>query len=687
MQLATETVSVTPAVGLNPAEVPTAQDARYDQFKVMRRNGAVVGFEPSKISIAMTKAFIAVNGGQGAASARVREQVAILTANAVGALVRRQPSGGTFHIEDIQDQVELALMRAGEHNIARAYVLYREERSKARARERERQEKEKRAQQPATLNVKEGGQLKPLDMGRIAALVREACEGLGRDVSAEPILQAMQRDLYDGVPMDEVRKSLVLAARALIEQDPGYSYVTARLLLHTIRRETLGVETTQAEMHARYADYLPDFIRTGIEAELLDERLAAYDLKCLGAALDANRDLKFTYLGLQILYDRYFLHIGGRRIELPQIFFMRVAMGLALNEPEGSREARAIEFYNILSSFDFMSSTPTLFNSGTRRSQLASCYLTTVSDDLDGIYEAIKENAMLQKYAGGIGNDWTPVRALGAYIKGTNGKSQGVVPFLKVVNDTAVAVNQGGKRKGAVCSYLETWHLDIEEFLELRKNTGDDRRRTHDMNTANWIPDLFMKRVMEAGEWTLFSPADVPDLHDKYGKAFEKAYTDYERKTQTGEFKLYKRIPALSLWRKMLTMLFETGHPWITFKDPCNIRSPQQHVGVVHSSNLCTEITLNTSDTEIAVCNLGSVNLVAHLKDGKLDRDKLKATVSTAMRMLDNVIDINYYAVAKARNSNLKHRPVGLGIMGFQDCLHEMRVPYASEEAIEFADR
>jgi ribonucleoside-diphosphate reductase alpha chain len=683
MQLVTEPVSVTPAVSLTPSEAIPAQDERYAQFKIMRRNGAVVGFEPSKISIAMTKAFIAVNGGQGAASARVREQVAILTESAVSALTRRQPSGATFHIEDIQDQVELALMRAGEHNVARAYVLYREERARARAKERE----EKRPQ-AAVVNVKEGGQLKPLDLDRLAALVREACEGLGRDVSAEPILQAMQRDLYDGVPMDEVRKSLILAARALIEQDPGYSYVTARLLMHTIRLETLGEEVTQAEMTARYAEYLPEFIRKGIEAELLDERLASYDLKCLGAALDAHRDLKFTYLGLQILYDRYFLHIRGRRIELPQVFYMRVAMGLALNEPEDQREARAIEFYNVLSSFDFMSSTPTLFNSGTRRSQLASCYLTTVSDDLDGIYEAIKENALLQKYAGGIGNDWTPVRALGSHIKGTNGKSQGVVPFLKVVNDTAVAVNQGGKRKGAVCSYLETWHLDIEEFLELRKNTGDDRRRTHDMNTANWVPDLFMKRVMENGEWTLFSPSDALDLHDKYGQAFEKAYIEYEARAARGEIKPYKKIQAATLWRKMLTMLFETGHPWITFKDPCNLRSPQQHVGVVHSSNLCTEITLNTGPDEIAVCNLGSVNMPAHLDpSGRMDMEKLKRTVGTAMRMLDNVIDLNFYNVGKAKNSNFKHRPVGLGIMGFQDCLHMLRIPYGSQAAVEFADR
>ncbi|HWC44514.1 MAG TPA: ribonucleoside-diphosphate reductase subunit alpha, partial [Casimicrobiaceae bacterium] len=424
------------------------------------------------------------------------------------------------------------------------------------------------------------------------------------------------------------------------------------------------------------------------KAQLLDERLASFDLARLGAALKPLRDLQFNYLGLQTLYDRYFLHIHERRIELPQAFFMRVAMGLSINEL--NREERAIEFYNVLSTFDFMSSTPTLFNSGTLRSQLSSCYLTTVADDLDGIYEAIKENALLSKFAGGLGNDWTPVRALGSYIKGTNGKSQGVVPFLKVVNDTAVAVNQGGKRKGAVCCYLETWHLDIEEFLELRKNTGDDRRRTHDMNTANWIPDLFMKRVMEGGDWTLFSPSDVPDLHDAWGRAFEEAYVRYEDKVARGELKLHKRIPAVQLWRKMLSMLFETGHPWITFKDACNVRSPQQHVGTVHSSNLCTEITLNTSETEIAVCNLGSVNLLAHMRevDGvyELDQAKLKRTITTAMRMLDNVIDINYYAVPKARNSNLRHRPVGLGIMGFQDCLHLMRVPYASQDALAFAD-
>ncbi len=1053
------------------APVGSEIDPRFADYKVIRRNGSVVGFEPMKISIAMTKAFLAVNGGQGAASARVRDEVGKLTDVVVAALMKRKPEGGAIHIEEIQDQVELALMRGGEHEVARAYVLYREK----RAQERAAQKQPPRADAPATIHVVDNGVRKPLDLARLTELVRASCEGLA-DVDAGRILRAAQKDLYDGVPMDEVRKGVVLAARTLIEKDPQYSYVTARLLLDALRFEALGEEATQADMAVRYAEYFPQFVRHGVKIGLLNEALLQYDMGKLGAALKPERDLQFGYLGLQTLYDRYFLvdqyaahGNAGRRFELPQCFFMRVAMGLALNEVD--REARAIEFYDVLSTFDFMSSTPTLFNAGTHRSQLSSCYLTTVSDDLDGIYEAIKENALLSKFAGGLGNDWTHVRALGSYIKGTNGKSQGIIPFLKVVSDTAVAVNQcfapdtgvytadglkaikdvkqgdlvlgksgqyreverryaynqdpkdamvavkvkhaidpllvtaghpfyairgvpmeqansrtlawlakgkvkaewveagqlregdyvaqvvptevvhaaglteddarfygillgdghmskdgfewgvsgnplkddhlafaraylaernihyweisrgenygqvrwasgrgvvrdgttgriagagaptmpfthedlydesgkkriarrfthlprahalamirglletdggvsrgkeiyftntskplidglryqllrmgvptagqcrerenghtatrsdgstatfsgttkvydlripavpeiaslvgakpitkrnwlelegklfsritevreitpkpfvfdlkvesdesymteaglahnGGKRKGAVCCYLETWHLDIEEFLELRKNTGDDRRRTHDMNTANWIPDLFMKRVMEGGDWTLFSPSDVPDLHDKWGRAFEDAYARYEDKVARGELRLHKRIPAVQLWRKMLSMLFETGHPWITFKDACNVRSPQQHAGTVHSSNLCTEITLNTSGTEIAVCNLGSVNLLAHMRregDGwALDHAKLKRTIRTAMRMLDNVIDINYYAVSKARNSNLRHRPVGLGIMGFQDCLHLLRLPYASPEAMDFADR
>ncbi len=655
-------------------------------LQVIRRNGAVVAFHLDKISIAITKAFLAVEGSQSSSSQRVRDQVAILIQLVNNALMRRLPAGGTVHIEDIQDQVELALMRNGNHDVARAYVLYREKRNAERAAEKANQPD---TEPSHTLNVNIDGKLVPLDIQALYALVSEACQGLGEVVDANVVVVQAVRDLYDGIPFAEVSKALILSARSLIETEPAYNYVTARLQLDLVRAEVLGERVSHAEMDSHYTDYFPHYIKIGVDAGLLDSRLAQFDLTKLAAALVKERDFKFGYLGIQTLYDRYFLHIEERRIELPQIFFMRVAMGLAMNEID--REARAIEFYNVLSSFDFMSSTPTLFNAGTLHSQLSSCYLTTVNDDLESIYQGIKENALLQKYAGGLGNDWTPVRSLGARIKGTNGKSQGVIPFLKVVNDTAVAVNQGGKRKGAVCGYLETWHLDIEEFLDLRKNTGDDRRRTHDMNTAHWIPDLFMCRVMENSEWTLFSPSDVPDLHDKYGRAFETAYVEYERRADHGEIKLFKRVPAVQLWRKMLSMLFETGHPWITFKDPCNIRSPQQHVGVVHSSNLCTEITLNTSDTEIAVCNLGSVNLLQHLKEVNgqfiLDIDKLQATIKVGMRMLDNVVDINFYPVGKARNANTRHRPVGMGIMGFQNCLHAMRIPYASVEAVEFADR
>ncbi|AWL05973.1 ribonucleoside-diphosphate reductase subunit alpha [Massilia oculi] len=660
-----------------PAEIVARGD-----YRVIRRNGAVVAFEPHKISVAMTKAFLAVAGGQGAVSARIRELVEQMTGNVVAALVRRQPNGGTFHIEDVQDQVELSLMRSGEHDVAREYVLYRAKRMDER-----RAAKEAAGGAPVAapqIHVVDGGERRLLDINDVHALVGAACSGLEKHVDADAIVAETLKNLYDGVPVEELYKSAILAARALMEKDPAYSQVTARILLHTIRKEVFGHEVPQAGAAAEYLTYFPQYIAKGIHNELLDEELGKYDLERLAKAIVADRDLQFGYIGLQTLYDRYFLHVRDVRIEMPQAFYMRVAMGLALREDD--REARAIEFYNLLSSFDFMSSTPTLFNSGTRRSQLSSCYLTTVGDDLEGIYDAIKENALLSKFAGGLGNDWTPVRALGSRIKGTNGRSQGVVPFLKVVNDTAVAVNQGGKRKGAVCAYLETWHLDIEEFLDLRKNTGDDRRRTHDMNTANWIPDLFMKRVMEKGAWTLFSPSETPDLHDLTGKAFEKAYLAYEAKAANGEMAVFKKIEAMDLWRKMLSMLFETGHPWITFKDPCNIRSPQQHVGVVHSSNLCTEITLNTSADEIAVCNLGSVNLPQHMKGDGLDHVKLQKTIRTAMRMLDNVIDINYYAVEKARNSNLRHRPVGMGIMGHQDCLHMMRIPFASEQAVKFAD-
>ncbi|RST84578.1 ribonucleoside-diphosphate reductase subunit alpha, partial [Aquibium carbonis] len=533
------------------------------------------------------------------------------------------------------------------------------------------------------------GSRAPLDAGRLATVIGEACAGLD-GVSADAVFAEARRNLYDGISLDELAQAQILAARTLVETEPNYSKVSARLLLDKLRREALSFvadrpdQATQAEMAQRYGDYFRAYVRTGIENERLDPELARFDLGRIAAAIEPDRDLEFDYLGFQTLYDRYFLHVRGNRFELPQAFFMRVAMGLALREID--REARAIEFYNLLSSFDFMTSTPTLFNSGTLRPQLSSCFLTTVADDLDGIFKAVKDNALLAKFSGGLGNDWTPVRGLGAHIKGTNGASQGIVPFLKVANDTAIAVNQGGKRKGAVCAYLETWHVDIEEFLDLRKNTGDDRRRTHDMNTANWIPDLFMQRVEAGAQWTLFSPDEVPDLHDLYGKPFKAAYEAYEAKAERGEIKVFKRVAAVDLWRRMLTMLFETGHPWITFKDPCNLRSPQQHVGVVHSSNLCTEITLNTNADEVAVCNLGSVNLAAHVTAEGLDRARLARTVKTAMRMLDNVVDINFYTIPEARRSNLRHRPVGLGLMGFQDALQTLRLPAASEGAVAFAD-
>ncbi|MBA6421027.1 MULTISPECIES: ribonucleoside-diphosphate reductase subunit alpha [Pseudomonas] len=656
------------------------------QLRVIKRNGTLVPYTDDKIRVAMTKAFLAVEGDQAASSSRIRETVDEMTDTISAIFKRRLPSGGTLHIEEIQDQVELALMRSGEQKIARSYVLYRDEHA--------RQRKEREAEAPADAHPSirvtlSDGTRQPLNMGRLRTVIQEACYGLA-EVDADHIEQETLKNLYDGVTQIDVNTAMVMTARTLVEREPNYSQVTARLLLDNLRAEALshlGVATsaTHSDMAELYAKTLPVYIKAGIGYELLDPKLGEFDLDALGAAIDHDRDQLFGYLGLQTLYDRYFLHHEGTRLELPQIFFMRVAMGLAIEEQD--KTARTIEFYNLISSFDYMASTPTLFNAGTLRPQLSSCYLTTVPDNLSGIYHAIHDNAMLSKFAGGLGNDWTPVRAMGAYIKGTNGQSQGVVPFLKVVNDTAVAVNQGGKRKGAVCGYLETWHLDIEEFLELRKNTGDDRRRTHDMNTANWIPDLFMKRVFEDGNWTLFSPSDVPDLHDLTGKAFEERYEYYEALIEYGKIKLHKTLKAADLWRKMLSMLFETGHPWLTFKDACNLRSPQQHAGVVHSSNLCTEITLNTSADEIAVCNLGSVNLVHHITDGKLDQAKLERTVNTAVRMLDNVIDINYYSVPQAKNSNFKHRPVGLGIMGFQDALYLQHIAYGSNEAVAFADQ
>ncbi|OUU74311.1 MAG: ribonucleoside-diphosphate reductase subunit alpha [Methylococcaceae bacterium TMED69] len=668
---------------------PDLQATAPEVYKVIRRNGKVTGFDASKIQVAITKAFLAVEGKNAAASSRIHEEVEKITKLVTGATTRNMPSGGAIHIEDIQDHVELALMRAGHQKIARSYVLYREHRAVERKTKKTTEDASSLGGQALEITL-ENGEVALLDENRLLTIIKEACQGHD-ETDASAVFAETKRSLFPGVAEKDVANAVAMSARTFIEKEPNYTFVAARLLLDNLRTEALTelngtrTEATQREMSDLYADYFHQFIKKSIKLELLDPRLGNFDLEKLGAAIKPERDFNFNYLGMQTLYDRYFIKNLEKRIELPQAFFMRVAMGLAINEIDP--EKWSIKFYNLLSSFDFMSSTPTLFNSGTLRPQLSSCYLTTIPDDLDGIFNAIKDDALLSKYAGGLGNDWTPVRAMGAQIKGTNGKSQGVVPFLKVANDTAVAVNQGGKRKGAMCAYLETWHLDIEEFLELRKNTGDDRRRTHDMNTANWIPDLFMTRVSENEEWTLFSPDEVPDLHELYGEEFEITYLQYEEKVKLGEIQNFKKINALELWRKMLGMLYETGHPWITFKDAANLRSPQQHTGVIHSSNLCTEITLNTqAEREIAVCNLGSVNLANHLIETGLDSEKLKKTVNTAMRMLDNVIDYNYYSVNTARASNLKHRPVGLGIMGFQDALHFLNIPYASEEAIEFAD-
>ena len=656
------------------------------KLRVIKRNGKVVAFEEDKIKVAITKAFLANESGNAAASERIHKKVNQISVGVLEVFERRMPSGGTLHIEEIQDQVELQLMRAEELEVARSYILYRAGRTQERKKEAPTIDISNRLE----INItKSDGTLVPLDVNKVALLINDACEGL-EEVSMNEVLEEALKNLYDGVSLADMRTSLVMSARTKVEKEPNYSFVTARILMDQIRCEALGFlgiadEASYHDMEKYYPKALSAYIEKGIELDILDPILRTFDLNKLGDAIDHTRDNQFTYLGLQTLYDRYFIHSDDVRYELPQVFFMRVAMGLAVEED--NREERAIEFYRLLSSFDYMSSTPTLFNSGTKRPQLSSCYLTTIPDDLDGIFGAMKDNALLSKWAGGLGNDWTSVRAMNSYIKGTNGKSQGIVPFLKVANDTAVAVNQGGKRKGAMCAYLETWHLDIEEFLELRKNTGDERRRTHDMNTANWVPDLFMKRVEQDKNWTLFSPGETPELHDLVGKAFEEKYEEYERKAASGEMDQSKSMPAKELWRKMLTMLFETGHPWITFKDACNLRSPQQHAGVIHSSNLCTEITLNTSADEIAVCNLGSVNLANHMKDGVLNEEKVKQTVSTAIRMLDNVININYYSVETARNSNLKHRPIGLGMMGFQDALYVQNIAYCSSDAVEFADK
>ena len=654
-------------------------------MNVNKRDGRQLSFDAQLITRAIEKAFCAEMGiaDRSQLSAELLEEIANITQTVTAHVAAQAESDAGVSVEQIQDTVERELMRAQHFTVARRYILYRAEHNKIRQlRAEERMESEDAF---PSIMISRDGRLEDINFARLRNQIENACAGLNENCSSSELMEEVEKQFYNGITPLEIGRSMVFAARARIENDPDYDTVAGRLVLNIIYRESLGKSSAEGDIAALYREKFADFVQIGIDAGRISPELATFDLERLSAALVADRDALFPYLGLQTIYDRYLLHIDGRRFEAPQYFWMRVAMGLAIQEEHQTE--RAIEFYNVLSAFRFTSATPTLFNSGTLHPQLSSCYLSTVSDDLDSIFKQIGDNAKLSKWAGGLGNDWTNIRATNSHIKGTNGQSQGVIPFLKVVSDTAVAVNQGGKRKGAVCSYLETWHLDIEEFLDLRKNTGDERRRTHDMHTANWIPDLFMQRVVEEGNWTLFSPDEVPDLHDLYGKAFRERYEHYEREAAAGSLRLSRSIPAVDLWRKMLTRVFETGHPWITFKDPSNIRSPQDHVGVVHSSNLCTEILLNTSAEETAVCNLGSINMLNHVTNGKLDLEKLEATINTAVRMLDNVIDINFYPTDEAKKSNQRHRPVGLGLMGFQDALSACGIGYASQEAVEFADQ
>ncbi len=656
-----------------------------EEWLVRKRDGRIVPFDLPRIQNAIACAFRAdLNLADGQPLDQdVLAEIAQVAESVVGdvAPFASQPTG--VDVERIQDLVEMGLMSRGQYRVARRYIIYRAEHAKMRA---IRGEVVTAVATPPVHVLLADGTRVAFDARRARKRLAEACHGLGEAVNVDELVDDLIRSVFDGIEAREIYRVQILAARSRIERDPAYDIVASRLMRNVIYQEVLGETPTAKTLVGLHQNQFEHYIIDGIRAGRLCAELREFDLGRLAAAMQPERDGQFRYLGLQAIYDRYLLHIGGRRIETPQYFWMRVAMGLAIQERE-SREERAIEFYEVLSTFRFTSATPTLFNAATPHPQLSSCYLSTVSDDLGHIFKVVADNARLSKWAGGLGNDWTNIRATNAHIRGTNGSSQGVIPFLKVVNDAAVAVNQGGKRKGAVCSYLETWHLDIEEFLDLRKNTGDDRRRTHDMHTANWIPDLFIKRVRESGSWTLFSPDEVADLHKLYGRAFAERYEHYERLADEGELRLFRRLPAIDLWRKMLTRLFETGHPWITFKDPSNIRSPQDQAGVVHSSNLCTEILLNTSPEETAVCNLGSVNLVAHIADGKLDLERLQATVRIALRMLDNVIDINYYPTPEAERANQRHRPVGLGIMGFQDALHALGLSYASEATVEFADR
>ena len=645
------------------------------ELRVVKRTGEVVDFDRSRIVNAVQKAV-------EASDAAVPEGTVEGMVDAIQTEIEGRFYDFYPNVENIQDIVEKHLVRGQHYEIAKAYILYRAERQQVR------EAAARRAIENAKLGkltvTKRDGRTQLLNIKKLDDTLRRASRGLGDAISFDLVEREVIKNIYDEVDTVDLDRALVLAAAAFIERDPAYSYLAARLLLQRLEKQVIGRSIKDEERTGVYRRNFVTRVRGLVADGHLDQRLGRYDLERLAAALRPERDSEFQYLGLQTLHERYFLRTGERCVELPQSFWMRVAMGLAIEEEQ--RDDWAIEFYELMSQRLYVPSTPTLFHAGTPRPQLSSCYLTTVEDDLQHIFKCLGDNSQLSKWSGGIGNDWSNIRGTGSLIRSTKVESQGVIPFLKIANDVTNAINRSGKRRGATCAYLETWHYDIKDFLDLRKNTGDERRRTHDMNTANWIPDLFMKRVIAEGDWTLFSPDEVPDLHRLYGRRFEERYEHYEEKARRGELKLTKTVPAVGLWRKMLTMLFETGHPWITFKDACNIRSPQDHAGVIHSSNLCTEITLNTSAEETAVCNLGSVNLARHVGPGGIDAERLARTVKTAIRLLDNVIDINFYPTEEARAANLRHRPIGLGLMGFQDALFQLELPFTAPEALELAD-
>ena len=648
------------------------------ELKVIKRTGQVVGFDRERIATAISKAVRATGEPHVTAvlgNGRLHDLLTDVTTELDDRFVDLYPN-----VENIQDIVEKHLVKHGLYEVAKRYILYRAEHQKAR------EERKNRVAERSLLGkltvVKRDGRAVLFDISEIQEAIQMCAHGFDGEIDPDLIARETVRNVFDGISTADIDRAVLMAASSFIERDPAYAKVAARLFMRRIYREVIGVARSHED---GYRQAFVRGIRRGVEQGRFDERLLEFNLGRLADALDTARDDLLNFMGVQTLHERYFARAGDALLETPQAFWMRVAMGLALQEDDCNE--RAVSFYQVMSTLRFVPSTPTLFHAGTTHPQLSSCFLTTVEDDLEHIFKSLADNAQLSKWSGGLGNDWSSIRGTGAHIRSTNVESQGVIPFLKIASDVTLAINRSGKRRGATCAYLETWHLDIEDFLDLRRNTGDERRRTHDMNTANWIPDLFMKRVAEDGDWTLFSPDETPDLHDLYGQAFEKRYLEYERKARAGLLARTGTVSALKLWRKMLSMLFETGHPWITFKDPSNIRSPQDHAGVVHSSNLCTEITLNTSREETAVCNLGSVNLEKHVVDGALQAQTLAATVQTAMRMLDNVIDVCFYPTPEARASNLRHRPVGLGVMGFADALFKLDVPFASREAIAFADR